>query len=186
MLNTAKTNMNKIKISLVTLSILWIAFAFISNQDWKITKEYSVQFSNNDVVGVFKKMEGKVTFDESNLTTSKFELSIDLSSVNTGNQVQNGHIKNSDWLDIKKYQFATFVTTSISKNEQGFNANGTFDLHGTKKEIIVPFKFEKSKSKAKIIATFSFNRLDYGVGNEKDGVDTNMKIEVSLPIKKTK
>ena len=184
MLNTAKTKMNRIKLSFATLSILWVAFAFMTNQEWKITKEHSVQFSNNDVAGVFKKMDGKVTFDAANLATSRFEFSIDLSSVNTGNESQNGHIKNSDWLDVTKYPNATFITSSITKAEDGYIANGIFDLHGTKKEIAIPFKFEEAKGGAKISATFTFNRWEYGVGNEKDGVDPKMKIEVSLPVKK--
>ncbi|MCE2742201.1 MAG: YceI family protein [Fluviicola sp.] len=175
---------NKSSLIIATLSILWVAFAFMTSQEWKLTKDYAIEFSSNDVAGVFKEVKGNVTFDKDQLGTSKFDFTVDLSSVNTGNEVQNGHLKNADWFDVKNYPNATFTTSSIVKAETGFLANGTFQLHGVKKELSIPISFEESEGNAIIKATFTFDRTDYKVGKKGDGVDEIMKINVSIPVTK--
>lgn len=175
---------NNCSLIIVTLSILWVAFAFMTSQEWKMTTEYSIEFSNNDVVGVFKDVKGEVFFDKDQLATSKFDFIVDLSSVNTGNETQNGHLKNADWFDVKNHPFASFVTSSIVNNKNGYLANGTFELHGVKKELSIPVSFEETDEKAIIKATFTFDRTDYKVGKKGDGVDEIMKINVSIPVTK--
>ncbi len=175
---------NNLSLLIVTLSILWVAFAFMTSQEWKLTKDYAIEFSNNDVAGVFKDVKGNVTFDKDQLATSKFDFTVDVSSVNTGNEVQNGHLKNADWFDVKNYPNATFTTSSIVNVETGYLAIGIFELHGVKKELSIPISFEETDGKATIKATFTFNRIDYKVGKKGDGVDEIMKINVTIPITK--
>ena len=178
--------MKRITISFATLSIIWMAFAFLPQEKvaWKIEKKYTVTFSSNSVGGVFTKFGGNVVFDKNDLANASFNLTIDPTSVNTGNVSQNGHIQQKEWLDSKQFPSIDFVSTKFAQEGDKFNVFGELSLHGVKRAIKVPFTFSELKKKAKIEASFSFNRFDYGVGNPKDGVDSVLNIKVVMPLKK--
>ena len=178
--------MSKSFVYFATLSIVWVAFAFTpqENQAWKVAKKYSVKFYNKSVAGEFGVFKGSVLFEESDLTKASFQFSVDPTSVNTGNTMQNGHIQQKDWLDSKAYPSIDFTSTAFEKNGNSYQVIGQMNMHGVKRTIKIPFDFKQEKKNAMINSTFSFNRFDYGIGNPKDGVDSVLTIEVVLPLKK--
>ncbi|MBI1836159.1 MAG: YceI family protein [Flavobacteriia bacterium] len=169
---------------LATLSILWVAFAFMTNTEWKISKEFAIQFSNNDVTGVFKKFEGKILFDKDELASSKLDFTVDIASVNTGNETQNKHLMNREWLDAERYPKATFKSIAFVKQESDYIVNGTLEIHGIKKEIMIPIAIQYKDSKGEIKSKFTFNRYDFNVGKKGDGVDENIQMEITIPFEK--
>jgi polyisoprenoid-binding protein YceI len=171
---------------IATLSILWMAFAFLPQEKlgWKIDKKYSVRFSSPSVGGEFNIFKGIVVFDKNDLKSASFKLTIDPASVNTGNAMQNGHIQQKDWLDAKNYPSIDFVSTSFEEEDNNYYVVGDLTLHGVKRKIKIPFTFLESKKTAKLDAKFSINRFDYGVGNPNDGVDSVLNIDVLMPLKR--
>jgi polyisoprenoid-binding protein YceI len=157
------------------------AFTAFQSTDWKISDNYSVKFDGGDPSGEFKGLKGTITFDPSNLTTSKFEVSIDVETINTGNGMKNTHAKSEKWLDAVKYPVIKFVSTSISKTGTGFEAKGTLDMHGVQKEIMLPFTFENNVFKGNL----EVNRLDYNVNTAepKHGAAV-LKVEITVPVSK--
>src|SRR4051812_11727808 len=96
--------MKKLVISMATLLAITAVFAFtVLAQNWTITDKYNIQFSSNDVGGIFKTFTGSIVFDEANLAASKFDVTIDVNSINTGNGLQNKHAKSAEWFDAAKY-----------------------------------------------------------------------------------
>lgn len=178
--------MSKSFVYFATLSILWVAFAFSpqEQQAWKFEKKYAVKFFNHSVAGEFTLFQGNVIFDSVDLTKSSFQLQVDPTSVNTGNKMQNGHIQQKDWLDSKSFPSIDFTSSSFVKMAKGYEVIGEMQMHGVKRVIKIPFTFNQAKKKAILNASFSFNRFDYGIGNPKDGVDSVLTIEVTLPLKK--
>jgi polyisoprenoid-binding protein YceI len=174
-------------LSLVTLSVLWVAFAFSpsENNSWKIDKKYAVKFFNKSVAGEFLTFTGEVIFDPTQLENNRFHLSVDPISVNTGNKMQNGHIQNKEWLDSKTYPSIEFNSTSFEKVGENFNVLGEMNMHGVKRAMKIPFSYTPNgKKKGLVKSTFSFNRFDYNIGSPTDGVDSVMTIEVTMPLKK--
>src|ERR1700684_4255523 len=96
------------------LLVLACAFAGIRFQDWKIGDDYSVKFTSDDPSGVFRGLKGTVIFDENNLTASKFDVSIDVSTINTGNGMKNTHAKSEKWFDVAKYPTINFTSKEIT------------------------------------------------------------------------
>jgi len=178
--------MKHISMYVATLSILWMAFAFVPQEKlgWKIEKKYRVGFSSPSVGGVFNSFKGEVILDTNDLKSASFKLTIDPASVNTGNAMQNGHIQQKDWLDAKNYSSIDFVSSSFEKEEGSYYVLGDLTLHGVKRKIKIPFTFLEMKKKAKLDAKFSINRFDYGVGSPNDGVDSVLNINVLMPLKR--
>lgn len=171
----------------LTLSLLGVAFSFTTSEvsNWLIEKKYQVKFYNNSVAGEFLGFSGVINFSPDNFKEASFSLTVNPKTVNTGNTLQNKHIQNKDWLETDKYPLINFKSSEFIKSDTGYVVNGDLEMHGVVKRISIPFVFnEKGKKKASIFAKFSFNRFDFGIGNPKDGVDSVLTIETSLPLKK--
>ncbi|MGC4021526.1 MAG: YceI family protein [Cyclobacteriaceae bacterium] len=161
--------------------ILVSAFTFIQSQDWKIGEGYSIKFEAGDPSGEFTGLKGSIKFDEKNLASSKFDVTIDAASINTGNGMKNTHAKSANWFDVEKYPTIAFTSSSISKTATGFEAKGTLDMHGVKKEIVLPFTFTNNT----FAANFEVNRLDFKIDDGKHPkMAPTLKISINVPVTK--
>ncbi|TDX01253.1 polyisoprenoid-binding protein YceI [Dinghuibacter silviterrae] len=152
--------------------------------DWAIAPGYSVKWSTTgDAAGIFKGLAGTIHFDEANLNTASFNVSIDVASLNTGNGLMNTHAKSAEWLDATKYPKISFVSAKVVKAGAGYQAIGNLTMHGATKPLTLPFTFQHTGSGGLFHATFTVNRTQFGVGKPGD-VDDNISIELSVPVTK--
>jgi polyisoprenoid-binding protein YceI len=174
--------MKKSIFPVITLVILIAcSFAFFQALDWKISDNYSVKFDGGDPAGVFTGLKGIIKFDENNLAESKFDCTVDVESINTGNGMKNTHAKSDKWLDAAKYPVIRFTSKSIKKTASGYEAAGTLDFHGVQKEITLPFTFVNNV----FAGTFEVNRLDYNINTTepKHGAAV-LKVSLNVPVTK--
>ena len=161
------------------------AFTIMKSQDWKITEDYSVKFTSADPSGVFRGLKGTVKYDENDLANSKFDVSIDVATINTGNGMKNGHAKSEKWFDAEKYPLITFTSSGISKTAEGFAAKGVLEMHGVKKDFTIPFTFEKTASGGVFNASFDINRLDFDINTAEPAHGAAVvKVDISVPVSK--
>jgi len=64
------------------------------------------------VRGEFEKYAGSVTFDD-DPANSKWQLSIDTASVNTGQERRDGHLRSPDFFDVESYPRMEFISTGV-------------------------------------------------------------------------
>ena len=69
------------------------------------------------VRGQFNNIAGTVYFDPQNIADSSVELTIGTSSVTTGIQKRDDHLKSADFLDVAKYPEISFKSVSIGPVE---------------------------------------------------------------------
>ena len=102
------------------------AFTVIKSQDWKISDNYTVKFSGGDPSGEFKGLKGVVSFDPADPTAGKFDVTVDVATINTGNGMKNTHAKSPMWFDAEKFPTIKFTSSSIGKSNNGqYEAKGT-------------------------------------------------------------
>ena len=177
--------MKKLSIFSVTLLLLAAVFAFtIVSPLWKITDKYNVSFSSNEVGGIFKTFKGTISFDEQNLATSNFDVTVDVASINTGNGLQNKHAKSDEWFDAAKYPVIHFVSKKIVKAGAAYQVTGDLEIHGVKKEFNIPFTFVRKGTTATFNGTFNVNRNDYHIGKPGGDVGDIIKVTVAVPVTK--
>lgn len=163
------------------LIIVASAFTVIRSQDWKIADNYTVKFTSEDPSGEFKGLKGTVNFDDKDLATSKFDVSIDVATINTGNGMKNTHAKSDKWLDAAKYPTIKFTSSAISSTPTGYEAKGTLDFHGVQKEVTIPFTFKDNVFNS----IFEINRLDYNVNTAEPAHGASvLKVEINVPVTK--
>lgn len=119
--------------------------------------------------GRFRKYDVALRFVEGNLQASKLDVTIQLDSLDTGDEQRDGEMKGVNGFNVAKFPEAKFHASRISMVSAGrYEAIGKLTLHGVTKDIRVPLSFrtanEKAGPAAYITGRAGFNRLDYGVG----------------------
>jgi polyisoprenoid-binding protein YceI len=169
--------------AIALILVLGSAFTAVRFLDWKIADGYSIKFSSDDPSGIFSGLKGTVSFDEANLSSSKFDVSIDVSTINTGNGMKNTHAKSEKWFDATKYPSITFVSKEITKGGAGYNVKGDLTIHGVTKEVTLPFTFAKNDKGGQFDSKFDINRMDYNINTAEPNHGAQVvHLEVSVPV----
>jgi polyisoprenoid-binding protein YceI len=174
--------MKKTFFAIAALFVLSGLFAFTLQTNWKVANGYNISFATSGVSGIFKTFTGTIIFDEQNIATSKFDITIDINSINTGNGMQNKHAKGAEWFDAAKYPSIKFTSKKIVKAGAGYTASGTLQLHGIAKEVNLPFTFKKTGNGGIFEGSFNISRNDFKIGEPGGEVGEFLKVNVSVPV----
>jgi polyisoprenoid-binding protein YceI len=88
------------------------------------------------LMGRFNRFEGTFSYDEKDPSASKVNITIDTASVDTNFAERDKHLRGKDFLDVKKFPKATFVSTSVeTKGKDKAVLKGDFTLHGVTRQI---------------------------------------------------
>jgi polyisoprenoid-binding protein YceI len=169
--------------AVAVLILLGSAFTFVAT-NWQIADGYNIEFSSNDASGVFKTFKGAIVFDEQNPAASKFDVSIDAASINTGNGLQNKHAKSDEWFDVAKYPQIRYTSQKFVKAGNGYQVTGDLEVHGVKRSTTIPFTFQKTAKGAVFAGSFTVNRNDFKLGKPGGDVGEQIKIDISVPVTK--
>ncbi|CAB3768806.1 YceI family protein [Paraburkholderia humisilvae] len=127
--------------------------------------------------GKFTKSSGSVTVDRE-AKTGTVDVTIDTSSVQTGNPKLDEHVRSDDMLDVAKYPTAVYKGTQIRfDGDKPVEVIGEFTLHGVTKPLnlqVVSFKCMQhpmlKREVCGVEATAKFDRADYGINlGQKQG-----------------
>ena len=97
---------------------------------------FTVRHLVGKVRGKFDTFEGTVTTGES-LEQTTAQATIDLSSVNTGDEGRDGHLRSGDFFDVETHGQMTFRTTSFD----GEKAVGDLTIKGVTKPVELDVDF---------------------------------------------
>jgi polyisoprenoid-binding protein YceI len=169
--------------ALAILILLGSAFTFVATS-YKIADGYNIEFSSSDAGGIFKTFKGTIVFDEQNPAASKFDVTIDVASINTGNGLQNKHAKSDEWFDVAKYPQIRYTSRSFAKTGSGYQVTGDLQIKDVKKPVIIPFTFQKTAAGGTFTGSFTVNRSDFHVGKPGGDVGEQIKIDIKVPVTK--
>lgn len=95
------------------------------------------------LTGRFNQFSGDFSYDNKNVSTSKINVAVTMKSFDTNHAARDKHIKSSDFLDVKKFPKAHFVSTNITqkKGDDDLIINGKLTLRGITKNVT--FEAEK-------------------------------------------
>lgn len=174
--------MKKIFFSFGLLGMMATLFAFTLPQNWMIADKYTITFATSGVSGIFKNFSGSILFDETDIAASKFDVAVEVASINTGNGMQNKHAKGSDWFDAAKYPTIRFASKKLVKSGASYVVTGDLQMHGITKELTIPFQFKNSGNSARFEGVFNVNRNDFHIGKPGNGVGDVILLHVSVPV----
>lgn len=166
---------------LIAATLMLSAFTAYNGMQWQIAEGYTIKFTSKDPTGVFTSLKGDIVFDAENLADSRFDVSVDVNSINTGNGLQNKHAKSDKWFDAEQYPEITFKSSKVRVAGAGFEAVGALKMHGIEKEFTMPFTFANDT----FTSSFEVSRLDFKIGTMQgmsSHVPEMLKIDISVPV----
>ncbi len=140
---------------------------------------FSVKHFFTPVTGTFDDFEVDLRFDAENPDNSSVRVSIEVASVNTGNERRDNHLRSDDFFGAESYPSMTFVSTSVRQTgPDQLVALGDLTIKGVTKQIElsitllgvmdVPGDMQQMLGGVQRIASFTantkLNRKDFGVG----------------------
>jgi polyisoprenoid-binding protein YceI len=150
------------------------------------------------ILGGLSQVRGKftdftITLDNNDKDTTKSSVSVVIkaTSINTGIEGRDRHLRTPDFFDVEKYPEITFKSERIEKKGKNFIAHGPLTMHGVTKQIALPFTINGTYKNAKTSkvtlgysATMVLNRQEYGIAySRKDDptfVGDNITVQIDL------
>lgn len=129
------------------------------------TLGFTSNFQGESFDGSFRKFDATIRYDSADLSASKFDVRIDLSSVETGDDDRDGSLPGSDFFDIAKFPQAHFVTSGFRQSGNDVIADGTLSLKGVTKPVSLSIKFADKGDTATLDVTATIKRLEFNVGS---------------------
>ena len=178
---------------LIACCSLMAGLTLQAQSTWAADKAHSqIQFEIthmliSTVAGNFGDFEISAVAGEA-FSDPQFTASIQTTSVDTGVERRDNHLRSADFFEVETYPEMTFATTSVqATGEKTFDLNGDLTLHGVTKAVTLKGSVtgvitdrRSQKPKAGVKLTTTINRKDYGVGTSMGMVGDEVEITIRL------
>ncbi|MEZ5691497.1 MAG: YceI family protein [Rickettsiales bacterium] len=171
--------------------ILFLSFSFSAlsavpeynlNKEKSTLKFYAIN-NNAPVEGEFKDFSADIKFDKDNLKESSIKVEVKTSSVFAEYEELVSNLVSSDWLSVKEFPEAVFVSKTISRmpDTENYYSDGELSLRGKTVPVTLNFQL-KFIGSDKILATgqATLRRSDFGIGQGEWAKDDVLKDEVRV------
>jgi polyisoprenoid-binding protein YceI len=143
------------------------------------------------VKGKFNGFTGTITVSEDPLG-STVEADIDATSVTTGDEARDTHLRSADFFEIEKHPKWTYKSTSVTQKGSDFVVEGELTIHGVTKSTPLSLEFNGvgpdpwGGTRAGFSASTEISRKDFGLefymAVEGGGLVISDKVKVELEI----
>lgn len=189
------------KNTLPIIALCLFAFTSVPSGKWTLDNSHSrLGFVLNhmgiaELQGDFRTVSANITSKGTDFTDAVIELTAQTSSINTGFQMRDDHLKTADYFDAEKFPELTFKSNSVKKlknSDREYEVQGKLTLHGITKDVTlkaVHTGSSKTKSGSDLAGfkvTGNIKRSDFNIGASlptsvaSDEVQLNADIEVAL------
>lgn len=141
--------------------------------------------SGRQFEGRFKSWQAQIEFDKSDLSKARAHVIIDMTSASTADRQRDSAMPGSDWFDAKKFPQAIFDAANFtSKGGNQYEALGTLEIRGFKKNVTLPFTLDITGDDAHAVGKLDILRTDFGVGQGEwtDGSIVGLTVSVTFDL----
>lgn len=146
------------------------------------------------VRGSFETFSGAITVAEDG--TPSVSATIDVNSIDTGNEQRDAHVRSADFFDAENHPTATFVSTAVRPDGDDYILDGDFTLKGVTKPVSLKLEYNGVNpgmgqgAVAGFEASVVLNRKDFGIDIdmplETGGTVIGDKVTITLEIEALK
>ncbi|NIP81302.1 MAG: YceI family protein, partial [Gemmatimonadetes bacterium] len=146
------------------------------------------------VRGRFPEVEGTIRVDEAEPENSSVRVRIDATSIDTGQEDRDAHLRSGDFFDVERYPALTFESTRVEglrlEPGTGFTVWGDLTIHGVTKEVELSAVYEGGGTdpwggdRVSFAAETEIDRRDFGLewnqALETGGVLVGHEVKIHL------
>lgn len=138
--------------------------------------------------GRFNTFSGNFEYDENNPDKASVQVEIDVASIDSNHAERDKHLRNEDFLDVKKFPKASFKSTSFKDNGDGTAIlKGDLTLHGVTKPVTIDVEhighgpdpwggYRRGFEGTTRIALADYN-INYNLGPKSKEVELTLSVE---------
>lgn len=145
------------------------------------------------VRGRFGAVSGTVVVDSDNPNNSAVDVSIDVTSIDTRQEMRDNHLRSADFFDAANHPIMRFVSKRIVGDvSREFTIVGDLTIRGTTREVELKARLEGrandpwGNERAGFSATGRINRHDFGLdwnqALEAGGVTVGAEVQISIDV----
>ena len=140
-------------------------------------------------------VKGTLVYNEADITKATVTVTIDTTTVDTGEAARDTHLKTDAFFDVVKFPTATFTSSSVVKNGSRLTVNGNLTLHGVTLPVVLDVEGPSKpvegamdkKPHSGFTAITTLSRTAYGIGNSLPAavaamVGDEVKLTIELEI----
>jgi len=139
--------------------------------------------------GQLSGLKGEILFFTTDLTACSFQVTVDVSTIDTDSDSRDRSLRSDEYFDAEKYPQITLVSTKIdrtNKTDQGYYYfTGNLTIRGVTKQVAFPFRAEKVNNDYLFTGEFTLNRIDFGVGSSSAVLSNTVDVTLSVLAKKS-
>lgn len=161
---------------ILSLTLMFSATALAA--EWQIDHDNSrlgfvATQQGGEFEGQFHDFQALMRFDPQALDQSLFDVTIDVTSTDTGSSERDAELPGKDWFHFKKFPEAYFKTTAFrALGDNRYEADGELTIKGQSHPITLAFTWTESGDRAEMDGEVVISRLRFNVG-EGDWTDTS-------------
>jgi polyisoprenoid-binding protein YceI len=147
----------------------------------------------SNVRGHFGSVKGAIAYDSADVAKSSVNVTIDVTSVDTGNSPRDNDLKTDAFFDVAKFPTATFASTSVAKNGSHLTVAGNLTLHGVTKPVTLDVSVPVTavspmdhKLHSGYEATTTINRFDFNIGSKFPSAILGEDVPLTIDIEAVK
>jgi polyisoprenoid-binding protein YceI len=143
------------------------------------------------VKGRFRSVEGQIVTALLPLESSA-TVTIDLASIDTGNEQRDNDLRSSAFLDIEHHPTMTYRSTAVTESGDGYVVDGELSLHGVTKPVTLSVEVNGfgpdawGGTRAGFSATGELSRKAFGIDTDMaldgGGVVVGDKIHIAIEV----
>ena len=141
------------------------------------------------VSGRFPTWTGEIVLDTAALAGARIDIRIDTRPVSTNNRDVDSLMKGPNFLDVQKFPEARFVSTSISRTGDRYEARGKLTIRDVTRDAVLPFTLaiiddpsQSGRVRATARGRIVLKRLDFGVGQNEWAATGQVANEVTVDL----
>lgn len=163
-------------LTLFALALITIGSVTAQTTNWKTDAAHSAVKFNvthlviSEVEGNFTQFDGFISSNGNDFTDATINFTVEAASVNTDNEMRDGHLKSDDFFNAEKFPKLSFKSVSMKKgNGNNYTLTGDLTIRDVTKRVLFDVKHGGvikdgyGNIKAGFKATATINRFDYNL-----------------------
>jgi polyisoprenoid-binding protein YceI len=142
---------------------------------------FKIKNAGFNVNGSFEKFTSDIVYNPSDLAQSKFNGTIMVTSINTGINKRDEHLRKPDYFDVATFPELIFKSASVkSISAEKIEVTGQLTIKKVSKTVTMPVTIKKVGNQNEFVGSLEINRRDYGVGDKSFILSDKVVITITV------
>jgi polyisoprenoid-binding protein YceI len=130
--------------------------------------------------GQLSGLKGQIIFDKKKPANSSFDVTVEVSTINTDNKKRDNHLQAADFFDAARYPAIRISGKPLLVKGNAYILKGNLTIKDVTKPIEIPFTLTPRVRGFFFEGAFSINRLDFNVGSKSATMANELNVTLQV------